>query len=90
MTIPMKLAAVLLAASPVSAFAATGREALAPSSVEQITVARSGAASNAAAASRIVSTVHNEDGVRYDVPAELLARPGVLINGLGPQPQQFD
>ena len=36
------------------------------------------------------STVHDWNGQRYDVPDNLLRSPGVLINGLNPQPVEFD
>lgn len=41
-------------------------------------------------AARSGSVVHDENGQRYDVPDSLLRAPGVLINGLSPQSQQFD
>ncbi len=37
-----------------------------------------------------VSTVHDWNGQRYDVPNHLLRSPGVLINGLSPQAVQFE
>ena len=36
------------------------------------------------------SSVHDWDGQRYDVPNDLLRSPHVLINGLSPQPAQFE
>ncbi len=36
------------------------------------------------------SGVHDWNGQRYDVPPELLRRPGVLINGLPAGAEQFE
>ena len=36
------------------------------------------------------STIHDWNGQRYDVPNDMLRSPGVLINGLSPQPVQFE
>ena len=36
------------------------------------------------------SSVHDWNGQRFDVPSNLLRRPGVMINGLGPQAAQFE
>ena len=36
------------------------------------------------------STGHDLDGERYDGPASLLHRPGVLINGLPPEALQYN
>jgi hypothetical protein len=43
-----------------------------------------------APASLATSSVHDWNGERYDVPSDLLRAPGVLINGLPPEPAQFD
>ena len=42
------------------------------------------------AAHHLHSTVHFSHGQRFDVPNRLLRNRNTLINGLPPQPQQFD
>ena len=77
------VAAVLVGVAPMAAFAApaplpiSNEGATAP--VTQVVVQP-----------RLRSTVHFADGQRFDVPNSLLRNPDTLINGLPPQPQQFD
>lgn len=77
----------------VARFIATG--ALALLTLATPALARDGAAAAPTRTAAIVvpepaTTVHDWDGVRYDIPPELLRSPGVLINGLPPQQLQFD
>ena len=74
--------AILVGAAPIAAFAApaalpvTNRFATAP--VMPVVV------------HPLRSTVHYADGERFDVPNSLLRNRDTLINGLPPEPLQFD
>lgn len=77
-------ATLILAAASSSAWARSATEAGRDSDTVIVVAPSSATVSNE------TSAVHNWQGVRYDVPDALLRAPGVLINGLPPQPQQFD
>ena len=84
-TYPIKvafIASLALAAQTAVSHAATVRDPGQARTAAQITVTARAAGAG--------STVHYLDGQRYDVPSNLLRAPGVLINGLSPQPVQFD
>lgn len=69
------LVASLLVASPAAALAAP---------------APHNAAAETIYVTPVDTSVHDRNGQRFDVPSSLLRPDGRLINGLPPQPQQFD
>lgn len=76
---------LLLAVSPLEARAA---DAIAPAPV--VSSPATPARADTVPARHHRSTVHDVHGQRFDVPRSLLRDRDTLINGLPPQPAQFD